>query len=105
MAAITLGLSSSETGTRAAAALCVRALTRSVRHLRGGPVDAELAGALCRLLGDSDSVVQARGVAGDQVVGLPARGFGGVGEVDTLLAGALRGVAGPLGPRVVVRAT
>lgn len=58
----------SDEGVRAAAAKCVMALSRSIPHLRGAAIEAEVAVVLCRLLSDSCPQVQ----VGDCLADLPS---------------------------------
>lgn len=55
---IVRSLEDSAEGVRAAAAVCVMALSRSIPTLRSSLLEAEVAGVLCRLLSDSCVDVQ-----------------------------------------------
>lgn len=62
MSTVVQGLSDSDETIRAAAALALRALSRSVRTLRASVVDADVAAPLCRLLSDDNVEVQVSAV-------------------------------------------
>ena len=61
-------LDSASAGVRASAALCVMALTRSVKTLRSSLLESDVADGLCRLLGEPDSGVQVGGMQATQGV-------------------------------------
>ncbi len=62
---IVSNLEHQDAGVRSAAAKCIVALSRSIAHLRGAVIEAEVAAVLCRLLGDTSRQVKVSVISAD----------------------------------------